>query len=308
MAIRYIHKSEIDYKKWDSVVNSSKGATIYGLSWFLDAVTDDWHALVKNDYEAILPLVTVKKKGVNIVYQPFFTRYFNIYGTAVSPDDITDFIETIPEDYKLIDFCNPFELKSVKNTDIKIVKHQELKLNYSHKELFSSYSTNAKRLVKKAKKSNAVLIKSQNIELLIQFFKSRKGDQLNFNEENYHHMYQLMQKGLEKGVGRFYEVKIEERLIAVAYFFITDDRIYYFNGSITDEGQKDGGLYFVMDQVIEQYSGREMILDFGGSKVKEVADFYKKFGAYDVNYSHLSKNTLNPILKKVKKIRDKFKK
>lgn len=308
MAIRYVHKSEIDYKKWDSVVNSSKGATIYGLSWFLDAVTDDWCALVKNDYEAILPLVTAKKKGVNIIYQPFFTRYFNVYGTDVSSVVITEFIEAIPEDYKLIDFCVSLEFNYVKNIDVESFMHQELNLNLMYDDLFSAFSTNAKRLVKKAKKNHATLIESQNVELLIQLFKSRKGDQLNFNEENYHHMYQLMQKGLEKGVGRFYEVKIEEKLIAVAYFFITDDRIYYFNGSITDEGQKDGGLYFVMDQVIEQYSGREMILDFGGSKVKEVADFYKKFGAYDVNYSRLSKNTLNPILKKVKKIRDKFKK
>lgn len=304
MAIRYLHKNEIDYNKWDAVVNLSRGASVYALSWFLNAVADNWYGLVKGDYEAVMPLVAVRKKGVNIIYQPFFTRYFGVYGSGV----VSEFIAEIPSDYKLINFCLFNKFKGIQNFEIEKFRYQELKLNSKYEELFSLYSTNAKRLVKKAKKNQAILVESEEVELLISLFKSRKGNLLNFTDENYRHMLQLMQKGLKKGIGKFYKVKIEDRLIAVAYFFITDKRIYYFNGSITEEGQKDGGLYFAIDQMIEKYSEKEIILDFGGSKVKEVADFYKKFGAYDVFYSCLSKNDLNWMLKKVKQIRDKIKK
>lgn len=308
MSISLIHKDQIDFNKWNEVVASSPDSVIYGLTWYLDAVADDWVGLVKGNYEAVLPLVVIRKKGVNIIYQPFFTRYFQVYGADVDSTTLAEFFNQIPSEYKLINFCLSYVEVGVKRFDNESFVYQQLNLNFNYTELFSFYSKNAKRLVKKAKKNGAIMRSSNKVELLIELFKNRKGDQLNFTDENYRHMIQLMEEGLNREVGQFYEVKIEDRLIAVAYFFVFENRVYYFNGSITDEGRKDGGLYFAIDYMIEKYSSKDYIFDFGGSKVKEVADFYKKFGAHDVAYICYSKNDLNWMLKKVKQIRDKIKK
>ena len=54
--IHYIQHKDIDFEKWDACVANSFNRLIYGFSWYLDVVCDDWDALVLNDYEAVFPL------------------------------------------------------------------------------------------------------------------------------------------------------------------------------------------------------------------------------------------------------------
>ena len=61
--INYIEHKDIDFKKWDSCVANSLNRLIYGFSWYLDVVCNDWDALVYNDYEAVFPLPKRKKWG-----------------------------------------------------------------------------------------------------------------------------------------------------------------------------------------------------------------------------------------------------
>ena len=49
-----------------------------------------------------------------------------------------------------------------------------------------------------------------------------------------------------------------------------------------------------------------MILDFGGSNNKGVAEFYRKFGAVDHTYFKYEKNNLSWSLKKIKQVRDQW--
>ena len=57
-------RSQINTQEWDTFIRSSQQRIIYGLSWYLDTVSEDWNALVwpaKENYQIVMPL-PVKKK------------------------------------------------------------------------------------------------------------------------------------------------------------------------------------------------------------------------------------------------------
>ena len=61
--IRYIQHEEIDKAKWDSCIANAGNSLIYGYTWWLDNISPGWHALVLNDYDAVMPLTWRKKYG-----------------------------------------------------------------------------------------------------------------------------------------------------------------------------------------------------------------------------------------------------
>lgn len=56
MQIKYVKNKNIDKKIWDKTVFAAYNGLIYGCSWFLDNLADDWDAVIVGDYEYILPL------------------------------------------------------------------------------------------------------------------------------------------------------------------------------------------------------------------------------------------------------------
>ena len=62
--IRYLSQAQIDKKKWDECIDRADNGLIYPYSFYLDALSKNWDALVLNDYEAIMPLTWNKKYSV----------------------------------------------------------------------------------------------------------------------------------------------------------------------------------------------------------------------------------------------------
>src|SRR5476649_393601 len=104
--INYIEHKNIDKKKWDACIDSSSGACIFAYSWYLDIVSENWSALVLNDYEAVFPIAAKSKYKISYIYQPFFTRYFGVFTkNKISEKLVNEFLQAIPEKYKYLEFC-----------------------------------------------------------------------------------------------------------------------------------------------------------------------------------------------------------
>jgi hypothetical protein len=54
--IHYVKRKDLDLNKYDACINNAINSRIYGYSWYLDIVADNWDVLVLNDYEALMPL------------------------------------------------------------------------------------------------------------------------------------------------------------------------------------------------------------------------------------------------------------
>ena len=54
--------------------------------------------------------------------------------------------------------------------------------------------------------------------------------------------------------------------------------------STADAGRKTGANHLLFDNIIREYSGKNLILDFEGSDIGGIKSFYKKFGAVNQPY------------------------
>ena len=86
--IRYVRQADIDREKWDRLVEHSVSGSQYGASWVLDAVCDNWDALVADDYKAVIPLPVRQKWGIRYIYQPVFIQYLPLLSAQPADDEL----------------------------------------------------------------------------------------------------------------------------------------------------------------------------------------------------------------------------
>ncbi len=303
--IRFVEYKNIDKKKWDSFIDKSPNACIFVYSWYLDAVCRNWSALILNDYEAVFPLATKSKYGINYLYQPFFTRYFG----AFAQNDLNtslpqEFLKSIPEKYKYIDFCiyntHKYDLTGFVKTERN---YQLLNLESSYEIIYKGYSDNAKRNIKKADKAGFRIETNIYPELIVNLFRKTKGDELTtIKAENYKTLLHLMNTIVEQNKAESFAVyNTENHLCAAAFLMKNKNRFVYLKGGVTSSGKSNGAMHFLFDFFIRKYAGTPNMLDFGGSSVESVARFYKNFGAKDCVYLQLKKNKLSRIVRWVSK-------
>jgi hypothetical protein len=84
--IHYLQRHEIDPIKWDACVTAAANGLIYGLSFYLDAITaGQWDGLVLDEYRAVMPLTWNRKFGFYYLYQPFCTPCLGVFGGSQRP-------------------------------------------------------------------------------------------------------------------------------------------------------------------------------------------------------------------------------
>ena len=298
----------MDKVSWDVVVECSDTLSLYCYSWYLDAVSDNWGALVMGDFDFIMPIPYTVKKNQSVLYQPFFNQQLNVLGKNLpSVEVINQFISSIPPKFKLVQFNFPnYPIQNALGFEIEEVICQYLDLNQSHEALSAEYSTNAKRQIKKAIKNELKVAEVKDLEVFMSLFEESVGVKLGLLKDNYSRLYKLMNVGLRLNKGRLLSVQQGDEVLAMGYFFIQNNRITYLKGASTLKGRETGAMYFLMDYVINEYSSTNRVLDFGGSKVSSVAEFYKRLGGVDKTYLSFSKNDLPYLIKKAKGLRDKF--
>ena len=79
--------------------------------------------------------------------------------------------------------------------------------------------------------------------------------------------------------------------IKAAAFFIKRDRdLVFIKGAAHEDELKKGAMYGLMDQSFEHFSEQITTIDFDGSNIESVAEFYKRLGGKDHIYFE-NKNT-----------------
>ena len=104
MGIKLVSYIDIDKEKWGNLVtktNPIKGQ--YASYWYISAVTKKWSAFVLDDYIAAFPFAHVKKKGFDLVYQPFYSRNFPFLGES-NDEFISHIFQYFNNNYKHLDF------------------------------------------------------------------------------------------------------------------------------------------------------------------------------------------------------------
>jgi hypothetical protein len=290
--IKYLNHNAIDKAKWDKTIGESFNGIIYALSWYLDAVTPGWEALVENDYESIMPLTCNRKFGIHYLRPAFITQQLGVFSIKETKGfNIDSFINSIPQKYRWIDIhLNHYNLS---NNKLTRNSNFELNLQNDYKALFDNFSINTRRNIKKSTTAGLTVSEVDEIKLLVKIFRENKGSSLNgLNDEFYEALNLVFGEAVRRGMATVFEVLKNGETIAGAVFFTFKGRSIFVFSATSVEGKNDKAMFYLMDYFIRANAGNQRILDFEGSNIDSLAKFYKSFGAVDFTYPSLKINRL----------------
>lgn len=301
--IKYLEHKDIDKPRWDACIEHAANGLIYGYSYYLDAMSKHWDALVLNDYETIMPLTWNKKYGFYYLYQPAFTASLGLFGKNLNDDLINDFIKSIPEKYKLIEISlNAGNIISNSKTFSLLRSNYILHLNKSYEELYRSYRDNHKRNINKAFQSGCSVHKQTAVDEIIQLNKEQLQHIDGTKPEDYSNFKGLYELLKDRGQAKTYTiVDPKNKIFASAVFFFSHNRAYYILVGNHPDGKTIGASHALIDAFIKDHAGQDLILDFEGSDIRNLAFFYSSFGAKEEIYPALKINKLPWYIKLIKK-------
>ncbi len=297
--IRYLKHSDINKEMWDACVINSTNGLIYARSWYLDAMSPNWEALVLKDYIAVMPLTVSRKMGVSYLSQPAFSQQLGIIGPLDFHEEVTQsFINIITSKFPLIEinlnFKNEYTIGAKKCNLI-------LDLGQPFETIQSAFRRD---LIYKAINANLRTESSEDFGEVIKSFRKlylEKTTQLKGTHfENLVKVCNHLSK-----TGNLFVRKVlnqENEILAIAMFFMDEKRIYYMMSATFSEGRKCDANALLLHEVIKEFSGSKYVFDFEGSSIPSINFFFKKFNPVEENYPIVRINNLSPLIKKVKSI------
>ncbi len=279
MVIKLLHHREIDLRLWDEVVNQSINFLIYAESWYLNAVSPEWEALIGGNYEYLMPLPVKKKFGVKYIVQPVLTQQLGVFSKYdISPETFKKFIAKIPYLSYEMQLNEKNNFTDVGATRINLL----LDLNLSANELQRNFAKNTLRNIAKAKTNKNSIDRQVNVDDFLEFYRNTE---TNYNRANIIITNKLLTNASKLRRLDIYGIRDEnKKLIAALCLLKSAKRIINLLPISNEKGKKQFAMFQLIDAVIVDHAGCEVIFDFEGSMIEGVARFYRGFGAYEVHY------------------------
>ncbi|REC42499.1 MULTISPECIES: hypothetical protein [Chryseobacterium] len=285
--IRRLKYNEIDFEKYSKCLENSAQKNWYARKEVLDQLSGNWHILVYNDYEAVMPVPLKRKFALNLVVMPLFCQQLGVFS---SKDDfkINDqFLNFLKNRYNIFSYSfnhyNSFsqDLDKKKNYTIQISDYILLR----RKKYFKGRKSTAKcaqHLIYKE-----IDISEESFSFMQKNFKglSKDGD-----VEKYRKYLNFLYTNNSLKLSGAY---LDEKLINIAVLIDEKDQLSLL-GLINDEEYKDeNGPSFLIDKILSLHI-HEKKFNFMGSNIRGIEIFFKSFGAELQEYPTLE----NKILKK----------
>ncbi len=301
-AIRYLVHDEIDPVKWDQCIAAADNGLIYGYVAYLDGMATQWDALVAGDYEAVMPLPWRRKYGIRYIYQPFLAAQLGIFGNDVDAQQVAQFLQAIPPQFRYIDSC----LNQQNNFPVAGFEWQE-RMNYklnllpSYETLRSKYRETIVRNLKKAEKAGCKISDATRLDEVIAL--ARMQPQLSDQEANegFARFAKVYEKLAAVGQAKIYGIRsATNELLASAVFLYSHHRAFYLLVGNHPNGRTIGASHALIDAFIRDHAGKDLWLDFEGSDLRNLAFFYSSFGAVGEKYPAIRANRLPRLLRWLK--------
>ena len=297
--IRYIQHRELDLRKWDECITNSLNGTIYACSWYLNVACEKWDDLVEDDYDCVMPLPFRKKMGFSYIFPPSMTQQLGVFSSKIITENkVQEFIKSIPSKFKYceinLNHGNPILTKEI-NITPRI--NLELNLSLPFAELYPAFSENTRRNIRKASALDLRIDKNDDISNLIQLFRESKGSEIKTLPGDFYSVVEKVSKQLlQRHQAQIWEIFMNNKLCAGVMFAFNRNRAYFLFSAANIKAKENGLMHFLISSFIEENAGKDIILDFEGSDNKNLARFYKSFGAVEKNYVKIIVNRLPDIL------------
>jgi len=291
MKIKHLLHTEINLQQWDTCLQNATNSLVYAESWYLDIVSPNWEALVSEDYEYVMPLPVKRKFGIPFVVQPPLTQQLGIFSSHRIDENMVElFIQKTPYKSYHLNFneqnpCN----KGVKKSN------SILNLSRDYETIFFAYSQNTKRNIKKTQQNNIEIKTNVPINDFLEFYYSIEK---NYRELPKTKVILLLQASLINDKATIYGAYNEDNeLVSALCLLYSNQRLIYLLPVSNKEGKESLAMFKLVDEIIRKYANSNLILDFEGSNVKNIARFYESFGAEHNYYYEIKCWSINDFIK-----------
>ena len=298
--ITFLNRKEIQTERWDRLIEESTAETIYPYSWYLDAVSENWSALVADDYRFVLPVVWKKKAGMRYVYQPFYTQQLGVFSREyVDPGLIRNMLGIL---YKKFRFAGlNFNVKNLVGEEapfsVEDKSNYVLPLDRDYENLHRAFNAHTRRNIVLSMEFGQ-LVRSVPAEELVSF--KRACDAIKRSDEDYRRAVRLFETIEQHGAGKIYALRSGREITAAAFFAFSRRRAIYLLSASSPKGKEQKSMFRVLDAFIRDHAASGLTLDFEGSNIPSVARFFGGFGAKADIYQGISFSRLPAPLSKLK--------
>lgn len=269
--MKFLDSSKLNKKHWDELIKNSPKNNVFSYSWYLDATTKKWGAIVNSDYSFGFPFPYKNRILYKQIFQHPYSRNLEFFGDE----------KFLPNALEILKRLGIFSFHLNHKLDLKSDKKRYQLLDLSQE---ISYKNNAKRILKKYSNDYHFKI-TNNIEPVLDFYFDNSFNKIKQQNKNKVFLKQLLQNAIKHNKGNTIEAYNSDNVLVAAAFFLTDKKtVCYLIGDSDLENKKRGVMYCLMDYAIQFYKNDYQTFDFGGSNVKSVATFYQKMGGKDIEY------------------------
>lgn len=282
--IRLIRRKELDTAAWDRRVADSNRPLVYGLSWYLDAMTDGhWEALVYGNYEAVFPIPFMRKWGLPVAFQPFFCQQLGLFAKDGFRLGYDDFLKAIPSRFVRVHL--QLNAGHVFPSGLKTRCNLLLDLNRDYESIRSGYTEDAQKNLRRGESAGVICIETHDFQSVIALYQKVYGP-MNpvLTERHYRAFGSACAEAGSKGMLLVLQSECEGRITGGAIFLKNHRYLHYVCAAPDESAKKTGGMHNIIDHVIRMHAGQPVLLDFEGSELPAVAAFYRKFGPEEERY------------------------
>lgn len=288
-----------DKGKYQNLVKG-KNLPIFYQPWYLNAVCGklEWScfaAEISSEQFAVLVGCEVKYENYTALEMPPLTQYAGPY--ICLPDGISKSRIQSAQN-KLLDSLFSFVEKSgiggyaqkwspwTKNWLVPYwrIYEERSRLTYvidgsvGYEEVYGNYSTQVKNKLKK--NQNNRIVESEDAGVLYEFLVESLKKYNKLPKFSLEKLSELSRGMKENHAGKTLFLTDEKgKKMAAALFLEDSERIYYYIGGTTEQGNLEYGPTLLIDRGIQMACEKGKIFDFAGSMLPGVSRFYRNFGA-----------------------------
>jgi hypothetical protein len=274
--MKIVERVDLNTELWDKLVLDSADSTIFSLSFYLDAVAENWCVLVDETYSKGIALPYTIRLNVKTLYTPIYLMYVEWLGE----DMPKDLIALLQKSFAVGDICMKDKFADPNRNE------------YVRQELIESkYNEQTKRALKRFEKSGLQLVKGKLEKDILTIIESELPAKIaSLDKQAILTLNKLVLVIAQNNMLSTYAILENNHVVGGILSMQFKNRIIYLKGAFTESSKKSGGMFKCISILIEEESTRQNIIDFGGSRVENVRKFNMNFGSVDRVYYNYTWN------------------
>jgi hypothetical protein len=303
-AIKLCASHEIDPIKWNSCIANNANGLIYSQYQYLNLLTKKWSAIVIGDYAAVLPLPWNQKWGIRYYQAIPFIQQLGLIGN-IDKNQIPIVLELIKKFAKYGDlFFNYSNKELAMAVPILTKTNLVLDLRQDYISTAKNYKKDLTQNVEKAKKHHPIYQTNTQFSNTLEIYQQQYGNRFNWvSQSDFQKLAEVLTfyASTDQCLVRELIDQTTEELLASVILLKDNKRLYLLVNAITAKGRQQSSNHLLIDSIIHEFSGTPLLLDFEGSEIQGVQDFYSNFHPQNQPYFHFHHNRLVWPLKLLKK-------